>query len=205
MRIFLLAIIFSNFFSCNNKNSISQPDSNIAGLDTIDCTRQNKAKQYFSEQAISLNLPSIRQNADSFELRLWISSMLVEHCVIILVYKDSLWYSYKINYHVSENGGKINYVKEKVESEALTKSLVDSLMLIDFSNLKSQNEIKDFKDNIADGVSYNLEIATKKSYRILTYHCPEHFAKTEINNRKFLDIVRLLDKHFHFLTIPCSI
>ncbi len=81
---------------------------------------------------------------------------------------------------------------------------MDSLNSYDFENLLSQDEIESFTDNVADGVTYTMEIATSKYYKLLTYHCPERFAKTEINNKKFLDLILLIDKYIHFWLPICS-
>lgn len=67
----------------------------------------------------------------------------------------------------------------------------------------SQDQIKNFKDNIADGVTYNLEISTKNKYKLIRYRCPEYYSKTEINNKKFTDILLLLDQYFHFWSPKC--
>jgi hypothetical protein len=82
--------------------------------------------------------------------------------------------------------------------------LVEELNDIDFPKMISQSEIENFNDNVADGINYNLEIATSKYYKLLSYHCPEHFAKTEPNNKKFLDVIFILDRHLHFYSPICA-
>jgi hypothetical protein len=68
----------------------------------------------------------------------------------------------------------------------------------------SQDEIPNFEYNVADGVTYTMEIATRKYYKVLKYHCPEKFALKEINNRKFVDLIFMIDKHLHFYIPFCK-
>jgi len=188
--------------SCNFDDRAKQSIVPNNSVDTVKIAKQKEQAKYFSDLATTLKLLPIGNGADSFELRLWVSSMFVEHDLMILTFKNQTWESHKIRYYKSEDG--VTHFKEReIKTKFSINNLVDSLKVVDFSSLPSQEEIKNFKDNIADGVTYNIEVATKSSYRHLSYHCPEHFAKAEINNKRFLDIIYLLDKHFRFWSPIC--
>ncbi|XVJ67170.1 MAG: hypothetical protein HEQ40_13755 [Lacibacter sp.] len=198
-------IIISTIFvllSCNSTDTVnkSEPEKTPV-IDTIKLARQKA----FAEQASKLNLTPIDKGVDSFEIRIWVGSMFVEHDLIILKYLDTSWLTQKIRYYKSEDG-VTHFKNEKILKPTISlTSLIDSLKQVQLDKLISQEEIPNFTDNVADGVTYNLEFATKGTYKLLTYHCPEHFAKTEINNKKFLDLVLLIDKYFHFWSPICSI
>lgn len=188
-------------FSCNSADTtIKTEQVKIKAVDTIKLARQKA----FSDQALKLNLTSIDKGVDSFEMRIWVGSMFVEHDLIILKYADTSWLTQKIRYYESEDG-VTHFKNKKIKPTISLPLLIDSLKQIQLDKLISQEQIPNFVDNVADGVTYHLEIATKGSYKLLTYHCPEHFAKTEINNKKFLDLVLLVDKYFHFWSPICSI
>jgi hypothetical protein len=198
-------IIISTVFvllSCNSTETSDKKEPvKVPTVDTIKLARQKA----FAEQATKLNLTPIDKGVDSFEMRIWVGSMFVEHDLIILKYSDTSWQTQKVRYYKSEDG-VMHFKNEKIVKPTLSlPSLIDSLKQIRFDKFISQEEIPNFIDNVADGVTYNLEIATKGNYKLLTYHCPEHFAKTELNNKKFLDFVLLVDKYFHYWSPICSI
>lgn len=172
------------------------------GVTTVD-TFKLAMQKAFSEQALKLNLAPIDKGVDSFEMRLWVGSMFVEHDLIDLKYTDTCWVAQKIRYYKSEDG-LTHFKHEKINPGISLKLLIDSLKQVQLDKIISQEEIPNFVDNVADGVTYNLEIATKGTYKLLTYHCPEVFSKTEINNKKFLDVVFLVDKYFHFWSPICG-
>jgi len=41
--------------------------------------------------------------------------------------------------------------------------------------LPDMDSIPGLKDNWTDGVTYNVEVATKKQYRFYSYHLPDKF------------------------------
>jgi hypothetical protein len=197
-----IIISLSILLSCNSSETgnINESVKNLT-VDTIKLAR----KKAIAEQATKLNLTPIDKGVDSFEMRIWVGNMFVEHDLIILKYLDTSWLTQKIRYYQSEDG-VTHFKNEKVSKPSISlQLLIDSLKEVQLDKLISQEEIPNFIDNVADGVTYHLEVATKENYNLLTYHCPEYFAKAEVNNRKFLDLVLLLDKYFHFWTPICSI
>ena len=84
----------------------------------------------------------------------------------------------------------------KLKPQISISNLLDSLKNIDFGKLISQNKIENFKDDVDDGTVYTLEISYAGFYKILQYHSPEEFAKNEINNKRFLNLIKLLEKYF---------
>jgi hypothetical protein len=187
--------------SCNSADTTNKSEPvKVTIVDTFKLARQKT----FSDQATKLNLAQIDKGVDSFEMRIWVGSMFVEHDLIILKYADTSWLTQKIRYYKSEDG-VIHFKNEKIKPTITLPLLIDSLKQMHLDKLISQEQIPNFEDNVADGVTYNLEISTKGNYKLLTYHCPEHFAKTEINNKKFLDLVLLVDKYFRFWSPICSI
>lgn len=204
--ILLLLIVWT---SCNSKDKAKPTNLAVVPVDTvsIDTAKlqwQQQMKMHLHHLAISLKLPPVNLMNDSFALRLWTGTMFVENDLIMLAYKNGIWQSGKFRYSRNDKGvGTIK--KIKIKGELSINSLVDSLKLIDFTNLPSQEEIKDFRDNVADGITYLLEISDKRYYKLLIYHCPEHYIKSEENNRRFLDIIYLLDRHFHFYSPICTI
>jgi len=124
--------------------------------------------------------------------------VFVENDLIILKYDDSSWQTQKIRYYESEDGVLHSKNEKIVKPNIDFPLLIDSLRAMQLDKLISQKQIPNFIDNVADGVTYDLEIATKDNYKLLTYHCPEYFGKSEVNNKKFVDFIKLMDRYYHF-------
>jgi hypothetical protein len=130
--------------------------------------------------------------------------MMIPHLLVTVNITDTSVTAQKFDYYLSDDG-LVNFKPSQrgFGGDSL-QLLVEELNEIDFTKMISQSEIASFNDNVADGITYNLEIATSKYYKLLTYHCPEHFAKTDPNNKKFLNIVFILDRHLHFYSPICA-
>jgi len=151
-------------------------------------------------RAKEFNLPEITKGVDSFEVRIWVSSMMIPDFATILRYSDTQWIAHEYAYYENDN---------MLDSVILRKiNLTDSIgkvvsYLSDSSvlNLPSQHAIPGFVDNVADGQTCTIEISTKTFYKALHYHCPEHF--TDNYNKRFMDIINFLNLHLHFYMPIC--
>jgi len=157
---------------------------------------------FSNQRCIDLNLPLIHQGVDSFELRIWVNSMMNPSPVIILRYADDKWVAQKYYYF------KQNDIIDSIQIYNMTvpneiEHLISFLEKPDVLNLPSQQAIPNFQDNIAHGQTCTIEIATKKYYKGLQYHCPEHFTRDEYHI-KFMKILNLLNSHFHFYYPWCK-
>ena len=205
MRYFLTTI--STIFilaSCGTKNN-SRPDKfQVLLPDTAKTHRPNETFDYLVGLGKQMNLPKLDTGVSGTKIRLWITSMMIPHLLVTVNITDTSVTAQKFDYY-SNDDGLVNFKPSQrgFGGDSL-QLLVEELNDIDFTKMISQSEIANFNDNVADGISYNLEIATSKYYKLLTYHCPEHFAKTEPNNKEFLDIIFILDRHLHFYSPICA-
>ncbi len=187
--------------ACNSSEPVN---NSIPAKVVVEDTLKAARKSGFAETASQLKLTPIDKGVDSFEIRIWVSNVFIEKDLIVLSYTDSIWKALRFSYYKSPDGLIFSKPVNIKRPEISLHLLVDSLREIQFDKLLSQNEIPGFVDNVADGVWYSVEIATKGSYKQLTYHCPERFAKTEINNKKFLDLIFLLNRYYHFWMPICT-
>jgi len=192
------------FCSCWTKKSNHPTDSFKVILP--DTSKSHKEYTTFEHLKIldeQMNLDDIYNGVDSFEIRIWIVSMIKPNKLFIvkqanqIITVQDFYYEYSSDYKLSFKSGQI-------QQNNSYSTLMDSLKKYDFAKLISQEEIDNFVDNIADGVTYTMEIATTKYYKLISYRCPEHFAHAEINNRRFLSILFLLDRYLHFYSPICS-
>ena len=147
-------------------------------------------------------LPYIYEGVDSFELRIRIGGGG------IVTYYPNFWrYRYNNERWILEissgpdQNDSLNTLSVLLPEpkDSLVKFLSSDRVL----NLPSQYAIPGFIDNIGDGQGIFVEIATKKFYKALSYHCPEHFVN-EKNNREFMIIVNYLNRYFHCYNPWCK-
>ena len=144
---------------------------------------------YHQNLAGALNLPRINHGVDSFELRLY-SSLVLTNLEILtcLRFIDSTWYLTETRYWKDFIA---NYPKPDIITvdSAITKKInpaidysiiIDSINFFDLKNMPDQTPQQ--RDRTADGMVYTIEIATKNSYRIISYHNPSNF-QDSLHNR----------------------
>jgi hypothetical protein len=167
-----------------------QPDT----AKSIDYTYQetfNIRPALYDKICDRLQLTELSKSLDSFSLRLWTGGMFGYQLMIINKVNGS-WKSFKYSY-TTEN----NIKEEKFKQNISITTLLVTLNSIDFKKFKNQNEIEGFNDNVADGVTYTLEVLYNNSFRILQYHAPHAFKDKD--NMIFQNLLNILSKHFDFL------
>lgn len=128
MRSMFRVLMISSLISCY---SGSKTEENIIEQkEPIDSTDLIVQRDLF-ELGQLMNLTPITKGVDSFELRLWIGSIIVEHDLIIMKYGNSSWKTNKIRYYKNKDGS-IHFNEVKINPELPIAILVDSLNKIDF-------------------------------------------------------------------------
>ena len=202
-----LLITISSIFilaSCQTKKSSQADTFQVLLPDTAKTHRPNKTFDYLTDLGKQMNLPKLDTGVSGTKIRLWITSTITPHLLVTLNITDTSVTAQKFDYYLSDNGLAHFKPSQRGLGGDSLQLLMEELNDIDFPKMISQSEIANFNDNVADGINYNLEIATSKYYKLLSYHCPEHFAKTEPNNKKFLDVIFILDRHLHFYSPICA-
>jgi len=194
MRTFAILIITFVFAFCTARNVSKQTESfNNLTSDTL-------LVQRLSEQSFALNIPQINEGVDSFELRIWHGiTIATPKQLIILKHKDSSWHlsltDYWIN-HEWENGRPQKVVLDSSFTRSLEPSssiskLVNSIIQFRLDTFPSQNEIPSFRDRVADGMFYEIEIATPHYYKALSYNNPRRY--TDFFNRRIAELLTTLE------------
>ena len=130
--------------------------------------------------------------------------MIIPHRLITLNITDTSVSAEKFDFYFDDSDRIHATLPQKEFGEDSLQLMAEELKTFDFKKMISQAEIENFIDNVADGINYDLEIATCKYYKLVSYHCPEHYAPTEANNKKFLNIILMLDRHLHFYSPVCA-
>ena len=198
-QLFYLTILTYLCISCNTKVSSQPDDFRTIVTDTMKLIPYNEI-DLSRIRAKAFNIPEIVKGVDSFELRIWVSSMMIPDYATILRYSDTQWIANEYAYY--ENGNTIDSVIiRKINLPDSIANVISYLSDSSVLNLPSQNAIPGFIDNVADGQTCTIEISTKTFYKSLHYHCPEHF--TDNYNKRFMEIVNFLNPRLHFYIPYC--
>lgn len=159
-----------------------------------------------------LNLKNLELGADSIEIRIYEDGALWQPDRMIVIKNESgIWNSTLITYWTrtaSQAERQFDstdfwnqYYNEIVDSsetknlkpDCSWNNLMDSLLVYKIFTLPQQEEIKGFKNNVNDGISYYFEIATKSKYKFYTYHYPDLY--NDENNKQATNILKLISRH----------
>jgi hypothetical protein len=152
-------------------------------------------------QSEELHLSELNKSVDSFNLRVWQTSMISPQTVVDFSFNNKKWSATVIDFY---NGAvKVDSFKTRNCDSKITPLLIDQLISYDTLSISSQYDISNFEDKMADGATYTIEISTKKFYKILIYHCPNKYPN-EPNNKKILELIHLLDSYFEFYKPFCG-
>ena len=128
-----IILIFTILYSCSTKNSQPQDSFKIILPDT---SKNNTAYFTFEHLKIlddQMDLDKIYRGVDSFEIRLWIVSMLKPNRMVLLKKSHQIITSQDFTYEYSlEN--KLSFKAGKIVQNNSYKILIDSLNNYSFEN-----------------------------------------------------------------------
>jgi len=197
----LYILILVLLISCNWEIKKKSNDFETLVSDTT-VTHDSYNEIEFSRRMSSLlNLSTIYNGVDSFELRIWVSNIIIPKHLTIFRYDKDKWVNYEYWYYPKNEMIDSVHIYNKPIPKDIGK-IVTFLNKKEILELPSQSAIPNFQDNTADGQTCTIEIATKHFYKALEYHCPERFTN-ETNNVKFMSIINYLNPHFKFYVPWC--
>ena len=193
MKVLLFLGLIFMWSSCHLKTSADHQHE-IKNL-----TTDSVLLQSLSSKAKALNLTEISKGVDSFELRIWHGMAIASpKRLMILKYQDSSWYLTN-----SDNWFDYEWIdgspKRVLLDSSFTKSLkvpfnisslVDSIYRFRLDTFPSQNEIRGFRDNVADGMFYQIELATSQYYKAVSYGNPNRYGDNY--NRHITRLITML-------------
>ncbi|CAN5716717.1 hypothetical protein BH10BAC2_BH10BAC2_17400 [soil metagenome] len=211
-QLLITLLTLTIFVSCNfNPPKTTQSFKRILP----DTSKTHKPNWFYDETSNlteELNFTRFDNGVDSFAILIWVSGIFVPSNVISIHYSNNHWFTTNTYYWTSfPEVGEKDY-HGGVNMESLTKLIIGSAQTfriktsIPFSriiytieqfnilNIPTQEEIPNFKDRVADGFSYVIEIATKDYYKTISYQCPDIY-KDEINNKKVTEFLDFISKN----------
>jgi hypothetical protein len=199
----LLGFILLLLTSCNSQANKDGVNFQTLVTDTSLSHKTYNELDFSRGMGSILNLPEIYNGVDSFELRIWVTGIMLPNNLLILKFVQNKWYAFNYSFYShSDNGLDSMSVYNLAVPKEIDK-IVSHLKQRAVLELPSQIAIPNFRDEIADGQTCTVEIATKKFYKSLQYHCPEHYSR-EFNNVKFMELVSFLNSFFNVYMPWCK-
>ena len=199
----LVGFILLLLISCNSQANKNGSNFQTLVTDTSLSHRTNNEVDFSRGMGSILNLPEIYNGVDSFELRIWVTGIMLPNNLIILKFVQNKWNAFSYSFYSHSDSGldSMNVYNLAIPEEI--DKIVSHLKQRTVLELPSQMAIPNFRDEIADGQTCTVEIATKNFYKSLQYHCPEHYSR-EPNNSKFMELINFLNSFFNFYIPWCK-
>lgn len=146
---------------------------------------------------LDYDLDTLENGFKDFQLRFWLGhSLAKEHQILIIRSVNNVWSSDLYRYYWGE---KKQIVSKNIKPKHNLKTIVNQLYEKGLFDIKDANEVDGYEcGGGADGITYDIEIATPTKYRLITYCELEPYNQqfTEVNTIK--EITELLEKEFGF-------
>lgn len=160
MRHILIFVTTLLILSSCQTNDLSRSETfQVLLPDTSKTHRPNFLFNILIAYGEQMHLPRIDTGSNNFELRIWTNSMIDPDQMVLVRKFGTTVLGQKFDYNSSFDSLEYYKLSDTYQNIALTQ-FVDSVQKIDFTKMLSQNEIENFEDNIADGITYHLEIST---------------------------------------------
>jgi hypothetical protein len=206
MQKLIIIFFYSFLLSCNSQNNpailkYSEIDTLTSFKKEIPTDENGRADLFYElkkQKEKQLKLDSLESGFDSMQIRIWYDyELLVNKELIVIKRKDGKWSADDYEMVVDWDAFKdTETIKTKKMKSLVPKSgwdnFINDLLSLKIKSLPNMKDIPGLQDNWDDGVTYNVEIATKKQYRFYSYHMPDKFGDKFWQAKNMTDILSLI-------------
>jgi hypothetical protein len=149
-----------------------------------------------------LKLDSLESGFDSLQIRIWYDyALLINRELIVIKRANGKWsaehHEMIVDWDAYKNTETIKTNKiRSVTPKSGWDRFITELVSLKIMTLPNMDDIPGLQDNWTDGVTYNVEIATKKQYRFYSYHLPDKFEDKFPQAKNMTGILRLISIEF---------
>lgn len=150
------------------------------------------------QKAGQLGLYPLESGFDSLEIRIWFDySLAIDQQLIVLTRKDGQWKGRFITMVVKQNLREDSELVIQSSNVAVVpkmgwETFIRELFARDITTLPYG------PDGGEDGTSYDIEVATRNTYRFYSYWSPESTEDKDQESKKMVSIIHLLEQAFQF-------
>jgi hypothetical protein len=204
-----LGLLF--FLSCNAQESemkpkLTQQSSDSISLDIPKFFQGKKWKKYFADLQSSLNIRSLQDGADDWQVRLWIAHGIDDQkdssqLIVVNKINDRLTgtlYTYVTGTHNALDTLSMPATTGRFAAlfpKSGWKLFMDSLKKLEIASLPDYTRVKGYFLS-TDSYGVTIELATKNTYRIYEYPDYERHVEKIPEAGKILKILKLIEDEF---------
>ncbi|MCO4294069.1 hypothetical protein NF867_14475 [Solitalea sp. MAHUQ-68] len=152
---------------------------------------QQKVKQ--------LKIDSLQSGYDSLQIRIWYDySLMTLRKLLVIKRTNNTWTATSYTMTVDWNASDLTEIVKAKKIEILNpkngwSSFLNKLFFLQITTLPNMDNIPGLQDGWTDGISYNVEVATKKQYRFYGYHLPDKFQDKYWQAKNMVKILKLVE------------
>lgn len=201
MRYFNIAILFIAFLiSCSGQTN----DSMVFKRD-IPVWYNGELDPYYKstqKKTMLLKIDTLQGGFDSLQIRIWYDYALLSIGDLLIIKRtNAAWtaISYSLNKVWDAPDSTSRLRGEKIDTlipENGWDSFLERLFALQITTLPNMDSIPGLQDDWADGVTYCVEVATKKQYRFYSYHLPDKFQDKYWQAKNMVDVLKLVQAEF---------
>ncbi|MDP3665971.1 MAG: hypothetical protein Q8R50_04760 [Sediminibacterium sp.] len=159
----------------------------------------------YKYQASHLKLDALEVGYDSLQIRIWYDYGLLDvKNVVVIKGGNEQWSAELLTLQFDDNDS--SYMRKPILKERINKvpvsgwpSFIKGLSELNITKLPDQAKVAGYKDILgADGVSYNVEVATKEEYRFYSYWQPGAYKKKFKEAMSMESALEFLEKELSF-------
>jgi hypothetical protein len=157
---------------------------------------ENLTRIYDTRQKVKkMKLDNLENGYDSLQIRIWYDYELkIEKNMLIIKCQNGVWSA--ISYIYEDRGDTIaKFRKEHLSPKAGWNSFINELYALKIATLPDMHQIPGMEGGL-DGITYNIEYATKYQYRYYGYWGPAEFQDKYWQAKNMVKILNLIEKEF---------
>ena len=210
MKFYIFPLLFSVTFhiSCNqsgksNNKTILLNDTTKTFTKEIPKYKDGGVDLFYTmkkDMASQLKLHDLEAGFDSLQIRIWYDYALSSSKELLIIERtNSMWSAARYEMKITDTTAKVfdSIISTKIKlitPKSGWENFTNKLFDLKIMTLPNMENIPGLEDNWTDGVTYSIEISTKKQYRFYNYHLPNIFASKfwqAKNMTQILDLIGL--------------
>ena len=186
----------------------------IAGQSAMDTTRFRKEIPTYTngepnlffklaqQKVKQLKIDTLQNGFDSLQIRIWHDYSLWKlRKLLVITRANHTWTATAYTMTVDWNDRELTEIVNTKKIEILNpkngwNDFLNKLFTLKITELPNMHDIPGLEDGWMDGITYNVEVATKKHYRFYGYHLPDKFQDDYWQAKNMVDILRLVESEF---------
>lgn len=197
MRCFIIAGLLVAFgTSCSGQTNNSTAFKKE--IPTSDNGETDLFYQFIQQKVKQLKVDSLQNGFDSLQIRIWYDYALLSISdLVVIKQNNAAWttisYSLTKDWDAPDSSGILR--AEKIDTLIPKNgwdSFLERLFALQITTLPNMDSIPGLQDDWVDGVTYCVEVATKKQYRFYSYHLPDKFQDKYWQAKNMVDVLKLI-------------